>query len=209
MKRELLSMVMVALLLLSVSGSAEEIKNPGDIVYTFPVKAVLFSHYSHVKKASIQCDTCHPAIFKTKALAVESYPDFNMQALYDGKYCGACHNGGYAFSSDTQCARCHIGVKGANMYGEEIGKIKDMSYYMPKNTTVLGEGMYAASFNHNVHNVFECDTCHTSIFSFSYTPGEITMAKISEGKYCGECHNGEMAFASTNCVACHSGLSER
>ena len=37
-----------------------------------------------------------------------------MQGLYDGKYCGACHDGSMAFASDTKCTLCHIGVKGYN-----------------------------------------------------------------------------------------------
>lgn len=201
-------LIMVVLLLPAVVRGSEE-NRPGDIIYSFPVKAVVFSHYSHVEKASIQCDTCHPAIFTTKALSVENYPDFNMKSLYEGKYCGTCHNGGYAFSSKTQCARCHIGVKGYNKVEDIIGTLKNMDYFRPKKILVLGDGMYAAEFSHIAHNVFECNTCHTTIFSFSYSPGEITMQKIDDGKYCGECHNGDMAFASTNCVACHSGLSER
>ena len=49
-----------------------------------------------------------------KAQNSESQPDFNMKGLEAGKYCGACHTSGnnLAFSSDTQCARCHPGVKG-------------------------------------------------------------------------------------------------
>ncbi len=208
MKKELIVFTIILLLLIPLLAIAEEEFYPGDIIYTYPVKAVIFSHHSHVKKASIQCDTCHPAIFTTKALAVENYPDFNMEALYSGKYCGTCHNGGYAFSSDSQCARCHIGVKGYHK-AEGSGYQKGMEYYMPKNILLLGDGLYAAEFSHNAHNVFECNTCHTEIFRFSYMAGEITMQKIDNGKYCGACHNGDMAFASTNCVACHSGLSER
>jgi len=89
-----------------------EVSHGGDIVYTMPLKAVLFSHKTHVEEMGFGCDTCHDGIFKMSALSVQEEADFTMDALYKGKYCGACHNGSMAFSSNTQCARCHIGVKG-------------------------------------------------------------------------------------------------
>ena len=38
--------------------------------------------------------------------------EFVMDALYKGKYCGACHDGEQAFASDKRCTACHIGVMG-------------------------------------------------------------------------------------------------
>ncbi|WP_456432053.1 c(7)-type cytochrome triheme domain-containing protein [Thermosulfuriphilus sp.] len=37
-----------------------------------------------------------------------------MKSLYEGKYCGACHNGEMAFAANTKCTTCHIGVRGYN-----------------------------------------------------------------------------------------------
>jgi len=31
------------------------------------------------------------------------------------------------------------------------------------------------------------------------------MAKIIDGKFCGACHNGEIAWSVENCGMCHSG----
>jgi c(7)-type cytochrome triheme protein len=92
--------------------ASDEVFHGGDIVYTEPVKAVLFSHAYHVESLGMPCDMCHTEIFGMAALSAQAYDDFTMEGLSDGKYCGACHDGTMAFASDTQCARCHIGVKG-------------------------------------------------------------------------------------------------
>ncbi len=97
-----------------VSALEDDESHGGDIIYTMPVKSVLFSHKTHVEENEMDCDTCHEDIFQMEALAAQDEDDFTMEGLYEGKYCGACHEGSVAFSSDTQCARCHIGVKGYN-----------------------------------------------------------------------------------------------
>ena len=115
-KKLILLMVTVCLLSL-VTGAAvlsanEGVFHGGDVVYTKPVMSVIFSHKAHVEDMGMGCDMCHPDLFDMSNLAVQEKDDFTMQSLYDGKYCGMCHNGDWAFASDTQCARCHIGVKG-------------------------------------------------------------------------------------------------
>jgi c(7)-type cytochrome triheme protein len=106
--------VISASLVLAGNGllASDEVFHGGDIVYTEPVKAVLFSHTSHVETLGLPCDMCHTEIFGMAGLSAQANDDFTMEGLYEGKYCGACHNGTMAFASDTQCARCHIGVKG-------------------------------------------------------------------------------------------------
>ncbi|RJQ42578.1 MAG: hypothetical protein C4534_09905 [Gaiellales bacterium] len=87
---------------------------PDDIYFTKPVDAVVFSHDTHVTDMGFKCDSCHSGLFEMKALSSQGEPDFDMAGLAEGKYCGACHSGEpqMAFASDTQCARCHVGVKG-------------------------------------------------------------------------------------------------
>jgi c(7)-type cytochrome triheme protein len=34
----------------------------------------------------------------------------------------------------------------------------------------------------------------------------ITMDQISQGRFCGACHNGEIAWSVENCDFCHSGV---
>lgn len=95
-------------------SAGEGVFHGGDVIYTVPVKSVIFSHAAHVEEMGMGCDMCHPDTFEMSNLAAQEYDDFTMQAMKDGKYCGACHNGSWAFASDSQCARCHIGVKGYN-----------------------------------------------------------------------------------------------
>jgi c(7)-type cytochrome triheme protein len=69
-------------------------------------------------------------------------------------------------------------------------------------------GMRPAVFPHWFHRIrFRCKVCHADLgFEFKAGGNEITMAKIIEGKYCGACHNGEIAWSVENCAMCHSGI---
>ena len=83
------------------------------IVWTKPVKAVVFHHKTHTMGAGLECDSCHDGeMFEMAAGTAEESDDFTMESLYNGKYCGACHDGSMAFASNTRCTTCHIGVKG-------------------------------------------------------------------------------------------------
>ena len=65
---------------------------------------IIFSH----KKHSIWngCELCHPEIFASLKTGVTK---FTMVEIYEGKYCGACHNQ-VAFPS-IDCQRCHKAIK--------------------------------------------------------------------------------------------------
>jgi c(7)-type cytochrome triheme protein len=95
-------------------AAAQEYGLPDDIFYTEPVEAVVFSHATHAGDVEFSCSTCHDGLFEMEAKSVQSQPDFNMAGLAEGKYCGTCHSSSneVAFASDTQCARCHVGVTG-------------------------------------------------------------------------------------------------
>lgn len=82
------------------------------IVWVQPVKAVVFEHKVHIMDAGLSCDSCHDALFAMENGAAEKNDNFTMAALYKGSYCGSCHDGSTAFASNTQCASCHIGVRG-------------------------------------------------------------------------------------------------
>lgn len=85
----------------------------GTIVFTKPVKAVIFEHKNHIAQG-LDCDSCHSGLFEMATGTAEGNDDFTMDSLYKGKYCGACHDGNTAFASNTRCTVCHIGVKGFN-----------------------------------------------------------------------------------------------
>lgn len=94
------------------AGQALADVHGGDIHYSDPVKGVLFSHDYHVEEMGMDCDMCHDDTFEMEALGAQAEPDFNMKALYQGRYCGACHDGETAFAAGSRCASCHEGVKG-------------------------------------------------------------------------------------------------
>jgi len=104
------------LLGLALAGQAlagEDKEGGGTIVFTKPVKAVIFEHKNHIAQG-LECDSCHSGLFEMATGTAEAKDDFTMASLYKGKYCGSCHDGNTAFASNTRCTVCHIGVKGYN-----------------------------------------------------------------------------------------------
>jgi len=83
----------------------------GPIVFIKPVRAVIFEHKFHLGQ-KFTCQSCHPEPFPQNAGEIENKDDFTMEAFNQGKYCGKCHNGTLAFSVNTRCNWCHIGVQG-------------------------------------------------------------------------------------------------
>jgi c(7)-type cytochrome triheme protein len=125
MKRIVLLMpaVLAVLLAFNVGMVVADEEFPENIIYTEPVVGVLFSHAYHVNEAGMDCESCHDAVFQMEAFAAQREPDFNMLALSEGRYCGACHDGEMAFDANSRCASCHIGVIGANRSkGIEVGQ---------------------------------------------------------------------------------------
>jgi c(7)-type cytochrome triheme protein len=140
---------------------------------------VTFTHEQHAKRNS--CSECHPALFNMK----KGTTPISMDKIYAGKLCGACHNGKKAFSSQS-CTKCH------NMKG------------FKKSIKYPGGGMPSVVFSHEFHTaMFGCTDCHDKIFQTKAHPGKMQMAEMYQGKLCGSCHNGQMAFASTDCQRCH------
>jgi c(7)-type cytochrome triheme protein len=83
----------------------------GPIVFIKPIRAVIFEHKFHLG-LNFTCESCHPDLFPKKAGEVEEEEDFTMESFNQGKYCGKCHDGIAAFSVNTKCNWCHIGVQG-------------------------------------------------------------------------------------------------
>ncbi len=120
MKKLLMLLAVVFSVLFILNSAAvfadddEEEEHGGDIIYTKPLKAVIFSHKAHTEDIGLQCDWCHEETFEMEALHMQETANFDMESLCNERYCGTCHNGDISFSTTTQCARCHIGVKGYN-----------------------------------------------------------------------------------------------
>ncbi len=87
----------------------------------------------------------------------------------------------------------------------------DVKAYGPKSSIVWTTPI-KATFDHKIHTMdvgIECSTCHDDIFSMqrgtAVKSKKFTMQAMSEGQFCGVCHNGDDAFATdTNCMGCHS-----
>jgi c(7)-type cytochrome triheme protein len=63
-----------------------------------------------------------------------------------------------------------------------------------------------AIFPHWVHRInYRCDACHDSLFEMKHGVTPVSMDLMKQGKVCGACHNGKLAFNSDfkNCNRCH------
>jgi c(7)-type cytochrome triheme protein len=70
------------------------------------MRPVVFPHWFH--RVRFRCKVCHGDLgFKLEAGANQ----VNMVKIIDGQYCGACHDGGVAWSVES-CNLCHSGVPG-------------------------------------------------------------------------------------------------
>src|SRR4051812_21912255 len=103
--RHVLGLVL-ALLALAWTGVNLARAEYGDIVINnyadgAGVRPVVFPHWFH--RVRFRCKVCHSDLgFKFKAGGNE----INMVKIIDGQFCGACHNGGVAWSVEN-CDLCH------------------------------------------------------------------------------------------------------
>jgi c(7)-type cytochrome triheme protein len=69
------------------------------------------------------------------------------------------------------------------------------------------EGVRPVVFPHWFHRIrFQCRVCHYELsFKMRVGSNDVTMNEISEGKFCGACHNGNIAWGADRCDLCHSG----
>jgi c(7)-type cytochrome triheme protein len=75
------------------------------------------------------------------------------------------------------------------------------------NRTAEKNGMRPVIFPHWFHRLrFTCNVCHNETgFKLKAGSNDITMGAIVEGRFCGMCHNGEIAWTPDHCHRCHSG----
>jgi c(7)-type cytochrome triheme protein len=96
--------------------SGEEFIMDFEVVIKFNdmlIKDVVFSHAVHTYW--LNCNSCHPRIFKPEIAANR----MTMKEIREGKYCGLCH-GMVAFPADVidapnfraNCLRCHRAQRG-------------------------------------------------------------------------------------------------
>lgn len=90
---------------------------------------------------------------------------------------------------EAVCSNCHIKNK-------ETIQMKDI---------VLSKAGNPAKFSHNFHvQMFECNTCHPSLFKMKAGTSNITFDSHKKDQYCFMCH-GQGKSANFNCETCHQG----
>lgn len=198
----LMSLFLLSAVIIWASTQPAEAQEPYDedtygpeapIVWTKPLKSVIFNHKEHTLAADLSCDDCHDELFEMEAGAAEENDDFNMASLAEGNYCGACHDGSMAFTSESHCGSCHTS---------------------PEEPVVWTKPVKAVVFNHDTHTEemgLDCESCHDELFIMESGVAQInddfTMKSLYQGNYCGACHDGSTAFASnTRCTSCHIGV---
>jgi len=69
------------------------------------------------------------------------------------------------------------------------------------------EGVPPVIFSHWFHRIrFRCKVCHFELgFKMRAGANDVLMADIIDGKFCGMCHNGQIAWSTERCELCHSG----
>jgi c(7)-type cytochrome triheme protein len=71
---------------------------------------------------------------------------------------------------------------------------------------VKGMGNVVFSGRLHAERGLTCGDCHSKIFKPELGGNAITMDDITQGRFCGTCHNGKKAFKagdSANCKKCH------
>lgn len=68
------------------------------------------------------------------------------------------------------------------------------------------EGVRPVIFPHWFHRIrYQCRVCHSELgFEMRAGANDVTMQEITDGKFCGACHNGQIAWSVENCDLCHS-----
>lgn len=62
-------------------------------------------------------------------------------------------------------------------------------------------------YPHWFHRIrFRCKVCHHELgFEMRAGANDVKMSDLSEGRFCGMCHNNRVAWGIENCDLCHSG----
>lgn len=69
------------------------------------------------------------------------------------------------------------------------------------------EGVRPVVFPHWFHRIrFRCKVCHSELgFKMRVGANDVLMSDIIDGKFCGACHNNEIAWGPERCDLCHTG----
>ncbi|HET9821911.1 MAG TPA: c(7)-type cytochrome triheme domain-containing protein [Burkholderiaceae bacterium] len=67
-------------------------------------------------------------------------------------------------------------------------------------------GVRPVIFPHWFHRIrFRCKVCHQELgFKMRAGANDVLMSQITEGRFCGMCHNDRVAWGADRCDLCHS-----
>lgn len=134
-----------------------------------------------LKDSSLPCFQCH------------AYEKFAMNKR--GEFSHQNHIG-----FGVHCNQCHV-IKAHKE--STINRSVCNNCHNLTNFSYDASGM-TVSFSHKSHaQKFNCSKCHPENFNTKKGTTHITMDDMYKGKTCGTCHNGTIAFASTECSKCH------
>ena len=71
------------------------------------------------------------------------------------------------------------------------------------------EGVRPVVFSHWFHRIrYRCNVCHQELgFKMRAGANDVLMTDIIDGKFCGMCHNNQIAWGAERCELCHTGLA--
>ena len=73
------------------------------------------------------------------------------------------------------------------------------------------QGVRPVVFPHWFHRIrYRCKVCHQELgFKMRAGANDVLMSDIIDGKFCGMCHNNQIAWGPERCDLCHTGLPGR
>jgi c(7)-type cytochrome triheme protein len=160
---------------------------------TQPTVKSVFSHSTHTQW--LACANCHPRLFPMGVNAA----GLSGADLHSRRYCGACH-GSVAFGIIGACERCHPTLAKVRQHQDVLD--------LDVEVTPASQASSKTVFSHRTHRFVDCPSCHTDLFEQPAGAKKMTMADISEGKYCAGCHGKVAVDLVAQCQHCHATLSE-
>jgi c(7)-type cytochrome triheme protein len=103
----------------------------------------------------------------------------------------------------TAVLRCALALGLALALSPAVGEYGDVVL----NRRAEKEGVRPVVFPHWFHRIrYRCKVCHFELgFRMRAGANDVTMADLIDGRFCGMCHNGQVAWAVDRCDLCHSG----
>lgn len=102
---------------------------------------------------------------------------------------------------------CLLLIIAAPVLGAKPGTIPgDIQYERTEGNASEMSAFPPAIFPHWIHRInYRCDACHDSLFEMKHGVTPVSMALMKQGKVCGACHDGKLAFPADfkNCNRCH------